>query len=214
MPPHRAIVNDWSNLRLKDRIAPDLRLLFVGINPGVRSAITGHHFAGYSNRFWKLLWESRLVPEPITFADDHRLLEWGFGVTNLVPRPSPGIDDLAPAEYVDGWHVLERKIERYRPRTVALVGVTLYRVIQPLLAEDADKRTRARVRTKPLTTGLRRETIHDARLYVLPNPSGRNANFTYDEMLRAFRGLRRVTEEHRPIRHGKAPRNKPSKNTD
>ncbi len=196
MPRHVPLANDWSKLRLTDRIRPDLRVLFVGINPGVRSAVTGHHFAGYSNRFWKLLWDSRLVPEPITYVDDRRLLEWGFGITNLVARPSPGIDALAPAEYVDGWHILERKIERHRPRIVALVGVTLYRVIQPLLADDADKRTRARAKTAPLTTGLRPETIHGARLYVLPNPSGRNANFTYDEMLRAFRGLRRATEKH------------------
>ena len=195
MPPRRPIANDWSRLRLTDRIKPDLRVLFVGINPGVRSAITGHHFAGYSNRFWKLLWDSRLVPEPIAYDDDRRLLEWDFGVTNLIARPSPGIDDLAPAEYLDGWHILERKIKKYRPRIVALVGVTLYRVIQPLVAEDADRTTRARARTAPLTTGLRPETIHGARLYVLPNPSGRNANFTYDEMLRAFRGLRRATEE-------------------
>jgi double-stranded uracil-DNA glycosylase len=190
------IANEWSTLRLNDRIRRDLRVLFVGINPGVRSAITGHHFAGYSNRFWKLLWDSRLVPEPISYADDHRLLEWGFGVTNLVARPSPGIDDLKPVEYVDGWHILDRKIKKHRPQIVALVGVTLYRVIQPLIAEDADKTTRPRVRTVPFTTGLRPETIHGAFIYVLPNPSGRNANFTYDEMLRAFRGLRRATKKH------------------
>lgn len=190
------IGNEWSTLRLNDRIRRDLRVLFVGINPGVRSAVTGHHFAGFSNRFWKLLWDSRLVPEPISYADDHRLLEWDFGVTNLVARPSPGIDDLKPAEYVDGWHILDQKIKTYRPQIVALVGVTLYRVIRPLIAEDAGKATRARVQTAPLTTGLRPETIHGARIYVLPNPSGRNANFTYDEMLRAFRGLRRATEKH------------------
>jgi len=194
MPPSRVITNAWSKLRLKDRIRPDLQVLFVGINPGVRSAVTGHHFAGYSNRFWKLLWESRLVPEPITSVDDRRLLEWGYGVTNLVARPSPGIDDLEPAEYIEGWHILERKIKRYRPEIVALVGVTLYRVIQPLIAEEADQRTRARVRAAPLTTGLRPETIHGGRMYVLPNPSGRNANFSYDEMLRAFTGLRRLVD--------------------
>jgi TDG/mug DNA glycosylase family protein len=183
---------EWSHLRLVDRIRRDLLVLFVGINPGVRSATSGHHFAGYSNRFWKLLYESKLVPEPITYVDDRRLLEFGFGVTNLVARPSPGIDDLVPAEYVEGWHILEPKIQKYRPQIVALVGVTLYRAIQPLLGEDADKATRARVRTAPLTTGLRPETIHGARIYVLPNPSGRNANFTHAEMLRAFSGLRRL----------------------
>src|SRR5688572_10559048 len=116
---------DWSRLRLRDRIAPGLRVLFVGINPGVRSAVTGHHFAGFSNRFWKLLVESRLVPEPITYQDDRRLPEWGLGITNLIARPTPGIGDLRRAEYAAGWTVLERKIARFRPAVVALVGVTL-----------------------------------------------------------------------------------------
>src|SRR5688572_6042427 len=84
---------------LKDRIAPGVRVLFVGINPGVRSALTGHHFAGYSNRFWKLLYEARLVPEPLTFVDDDRLPEFGYGITNLIARPTPGINDLLPDEY-------------------------------------------------------------------------------------------------------------------
>jgi TDG/mug DNA glycosylase family protein len=85
-------------LRLRDRIRPGVRVLFVGINPGVRSAITGHHFAGYSNRFWKLLSDARLVPEPITYEDDDRLPDWGLGITDLIARPSPGINDLRPAE--------------------------------------------------------------------------------------------------------------------
>ena len=123
----------WSQLRLRDRIAPGLRVLFVGINPGVRSAVTGHHFAGFSNRFWKLLRESGLVPEPITYEDDSRLVEWRLGITNLIARPSPGINDLRPAEYIEGWKILSRKIRRYKPAVVALVGVTLYRAILPLL---------------------------------------------------------------------------------
>src|SRR4026207_97732 len=106
MPPRRPIANDWSELRLKDRIERDLRILFVGINPGVRSAEIGHHFAGYSNRFWKLLWESGLVAEPITFEHDDRLPEFGFGITNLIARPSPGINDLSPSEYGEGWQPL------------------------------------------------------------------------------------------------------------
>ena len=87
---------------LRDRIRPGVRVLFVGINPGVRSALTGHHFAGFSNRFWKLLYDSRLVPEPITYEDDDRLPEWGYGITNIVPRPTPGIDTLERHEYVAG----------------------------------------------------------------------------------------------------------------
>src|SRR5436190_15989003 len=79
---------------LRDRITPGVRVLFVGINPGVRSALTGHHFAGFSNRFWKLLYESRLVPEPITYLDDDRLAEFGYGITNICARATPGIDTL------------------------------------------------------------------------------------------------------------------------
>ena len=92
----------WAHLRLRDRLAAGTRVLFVGINPGVRSAETGHHFAGYSNRFRKLLAESRLVPEPITYVDDNRLVAWGLGITNLIARPTPGINDLRPQEYVEG----------------------------------------------------------------------------------------------------------------
>jgi TDG/mug DNA glycosylase family protein len=166
-------------------------VLFVGINPGVRSALTGHHFAGFSNRFWKLLSESRLVPEPITFEADRRLPEFGFGITNLVARPSPGIDDLAPSEYVDGWDILEKKIRRYRPEVVALVGVTLYRAIEPLMAGDVDRKTRAAMKARPIALGPQPAVIHGARIFVLPNPSGRNANFSYAEMLASFRVLRR-----------------------
>lgn len=175
---------DWSQLRLKDRIRPGLRILFVGINPGVRSAITGHHFAGYSNRFWKLLTESALAPEPITYQDDDRLVQWNLGITNLIARPSPGIDDLHPAEYVAGWKILEQKIRRYRPEVVALVGVTVYRAILPFIESPASANELSKaVGPKPIT-------IHGARLFVLPNPSGRNANFSYAEMLKLFVQLR------------------------
>ncbi len=170
-------------MRLTDRIEPGVRVLLVGINPGVRSAQTGHHFAGPSNRFWKLLYESGLVPEPISHLDDVRLPEWGFGVTNVVARPSPGIDDLRPAEYLEGWHALETKIERFRPRIVAFVGVTLYRVLWKVLGGAP---------AAAIKPGFQHATVHGARVFVLPNPSGRNANYTYAEMLAAFRALRRA----------------------
>src|SRR5204863_1454031 len=94
---------------LRDRIQPDVQVLFVGINPGIRSALTGHHFAGFSNRFWKLLYESGLVPERITYANDDRLPDWGFGITNIVPRATPGIDTLSSHEYIRGRRVLVAK---------------------------------------------------------------------------------------------------------
>jgi double-stranded uracil-DNA glycosylase len=180
--------SDWSQLRLKDRIRPGLGVLFVGINPGVRSAMTGHHFAGYSNRFWKLLNESGLVPEPITYEDDERLPGWSLGITNLIARPSPGINTLRPAEYVEGWKVLERKIRRYRPKVLALVGVTVYRAILPLLDGPLPDRNRSNV------IGPQNLKVHGADVFVLPNPSGRNANFSYAAMLKAFAQLRDWTE--------------------
>ena len=159
--------------------------MFVGINPGVRSAITGHHFAGYSNRFWKLLFESGLVPEPITYQDDDRLPLWGLGITNLIARPSPGIGDLRGDEYTSGWKALQRKIRRYKPEIVALAGVTLYRAILPLIEPSARKPPPGAATLGPVP-----QSIHGARVFVLPNPSGRNANFTYAEMLRAFVALK------------------------
>jgi double-stranded uracil-DNA glycosylase len=152
-------------------------VLFVGINPGVRSAVTGHHFAGYSNRFWKLLHDSGLVPRPVTCEDDVCLHEWGYGVTNLVSRPSPGIDDLKPAEYLAARDALVRKIRRWKPEVVALVGVTLYRALFP------------ERRKMPVALGWQDDRLGGARVFVLPNPSGRNANYSYAEMLAAFKAL-------------------------
>ncbi len=168
--------------RLRDRIEPGVRVLFVGINPGIRSAEIGHHFAGYSNRFWKLLSESGLVGERLTTEDDWRLPEWGFGITNLVARATPGIGDLDAAEYQAGRRRLVAKIGKFRPQVVALVGVTLYRALFP---------TPSGVRG-PL--GLQAVDLAGARVFVLPNPSGRNANFSYAEMLEAFRDLKRYLE--------------------
>ena len=92
---------------------------------------TGHHFAGYSNRFWRLLFESKLVPEPLTHQDDWRLPDWGLGLTNIIQRPSAGIDVLKPSEYAAGRKRLAAKVQRYRPHVVALLGVTIYRTLFP-----------------------------------------------------------------------------------
>lgn len=154
-------------------------MLFVGINPGLRSALIGHHFAGYSNRFWKLLADARLVPEPITCLDDRRLPEWGYGITNLIARASAGIGELKPHEYEAARAALVEKVRRTRPRVVALVGLTLYRMLFP------------RSRSGPLRPGPVAGTLASAPVFLLPNPSGRNANFTYRQMLAAFRALRR-----------------------
>jgi TDG/mug DNA glycosylase family protein len=179
---------------LRDRIRPGVRVLFVGINPGVRSSLTGHHFAGFSNRFWKLLYESRLVPEPMTFRDDDRLPEWGYGITNIVPRPTPGIDALRPEEYAAGRVRLRAKVRLAKPEVVAMVGLTVFRAMFP------DRRG-------AVAPGLQEERLSGSAVFVLPNPSGRNANYSYTEMLAAFRALRLYVER---VPRGRAPRRSPT----
>lgn len=167
-----------TSLSLPDHLAPNLNILFVGINPGLRSAAVGHHYAGHSNRFWKLLYESALVPEPLTYHDDKRLLEWGMGLTNLVARPTAGSEHLTAKDYATGRFVLMEKIHRYRPRVTALVGITLYPILFPLEPRQAGR--------KP---GLQSVTLYDSSIVLLPNPSGRNAAYPYHALLDAFRTL-------------------------
>ncbi|MBH0209307.1 MAG: mismatch-specific DNA-glycosylase, partial [Nitrospira sp.] len=160
--------------------------LFVGINPGLRSAEVGHHFAGYSNRFWKLLYQSDLVPHQCTYKDDWRLPEWGLGLTNIVSRPTAGINALRPNEYARGRRRLLALVTRYSPAIVALLGVTIYRV---LFAESTHRQVRL---------GLQDKCLGSARIYVLPNPSGRNAHYPYERMLTAFRRLQKEARSQRP----------------
>ncbi|MDQ3071022.1 MAG: mismatch-specific DNA-glycosylase [Acidobacteriota bacterium] len=167
---------DYAHLRLKDRIAKDARVLFVGINPGVRSAISGHHFAGPSNGFWKLLHASGFVDEPVTHDFDDQLPSLGYGITNIVARPTPGVMDLTQAEMRAGRAALERKVRRYSPKIVALVGITVYRALFP--------------GPRAVKPGRTDDTLGGAPVWVLPNPSGRNAHYSYDEMVQAFRALR------------------------
>jgi double-stranded uracil-DNA glycosylase len=115
------------------------------------------------------------VPEAVTWSEDGRLLEWGFGITNLFARATPGIGDLHTSELLAGRRALEAKVRRYRPAIAALVGVTIYRALFPELARRA---------AVPL--GEAPVTLAGARVFVLPNPSGRNANYSYAEMLDAF----------------------------
>lgn len=178
-------MSDYEHLRLEDRIGHPsipLRVLFVGINPGVRSALTGHHFAGPSNKFWKILYDSGLVPERVTHVDDERLPEWGYGMTNLVARPTPGVADLTRSELRAGRSALERKVRRYNPQVVAVVGITVFRALFPS--------------AKRITPGMSGEKLAGAPVWVLPNPSGRNAHYSYQEMVAAFRALSVTARAH------------------
>jgi len=162
-------------------------VLFVGINPGLRSAQTGHHFAGHSNRFWKLLHESELVSEPLTYQEDRRLPEWRLGLTNIIGRWTAGINGLDPVEYRLGVANLKRKIRRYQPPIVALLGVTIFRM---LFSPKGSAKG-------PLNLGVTTRQLAGARIFLLPNPSGRNAHYSYRQMLTVFQLLRDNMERAR-----------------
>jgi len=167
--------------RLADRLGPRPRILFVGINPSLRSAEIGHHFASPGNPFWRLLYAARLTPSAFTYQDDARLPSYGLALTNIVPRPTRAAAELTRAEYAAGRARLARLIERVKPRTVAFVGVTVYRAFFGPSASPGP--------------GAKRERIGRARVFVLPNPSGLNASYPgFQDKLIWFKRLERYTK--------------------
>jgi TDG/mug DNA glycosylase family protein len=174
---------------LPDYIGPGLDILFVVINPGLRSMAVGHHFAGYSNRFWKLLYGAGLVSEPLGPQDDWRLPQWGIGITNLIRRPTAGIDTLTPEEYRAGRRRLLTLSLRHRPRAIALLGITLLPALFPPHRRSPADHS---LPTRP-SPGWQSERFAKTRVFLLPNPSGRNAHYSYDTMLALFIALKRTT---------------------
>jgi TDG/mug DNA glycosylase family protein len=161
---------------LRDIIVERPRLLLIGINPSLYSAEVGHHFASPGNPFWRLLFASGLIPEPITATDDARLAEFGIALSNLCPRPTRSAAELRPREIDEGIAVLGRKIERIKPKVVAFVGLSLYKDYFHLKVSGG--------------AGEKRETIAGARVFVVPNPSGLNASFPgFSHKLVWFRAL-------------------------
>ena len=168
---------------IRDVIAPGLGVLFCGINPGLYSAATGCHFARPGNRFWPALHAAGFTRRRLQPWEREELLAAGIGVTNLVRRATVAADELAPAELRAGARRLARKVARFRPRVVAIVGIGAYRT--------AFDRPRA-------TLGRQDETIGGALVWVLPNTSGLNANHRPADFTRAFLALRRAAA--RPTR--------------
>ena len=175
---------------LPDYLASGLSILFVGINPGLRSSEVGHHYAGPSNRFWKLLYEAKLVPDRMTCQDDGRLLAYGYGLTNLIARPTAGTQDLTKQDFLQGRDVLLAKIEHYQPAIVAVLGMSVARV---LLAPEEIGSSGKRVAKDRIQTGLQPRTLAGVRVCVLPNPSGRNAHYSYQAMKDLFVELKDVS---------------------
>jgi double-stranded uracil-DNA glycosylase len=172
--PTRAQVLAAAGRKVPDIIAPGLRVLFCGINPGLYSAATGHHFARPGNRFWPVLHAAGFSPRLLKSWEEHELLEYGYGITNLVARATATAAELAPEEFVAGARRLERKVKKYRPRWVAVVGIGAYRL--------AFGRKKAVIGPQP-------ERIAGAGLWLLPQPSGLNANHQLPELTVAFREL-------------------------
>ena len=157
-------------------IAPRLDVLFVGINPSLWSGATGVHFARPGNRFWRALHRAGFTDRLLSPFEGRELLKTKIGITNLVNRATPSADELSREDFQSGARKIERKVRRYRPKVVAFVGMGAYRV--------AFARPRAR-------GGEQEETIAGARVWVLPNPSGRTAGYQMPALARAFRDLRR-----------------------
>ncbi|WP_342346448.1 mismatch-specific DNA-glycosylase [uncultured Nitrospira sp.] len=172
---------------LPDYLAPGLSILFVGINPGLRSAEVGHHYAGSSNRFWKLLVDAGLIPSALTYQDDWRLPDFGYGLTNLITRPTAGIQDLGKKDFLQGHEALLTKISTYQPRLVALLGITIARM---LLSSKKATRVNQRSLEDPIQVGLQSLTLGGVPVWVLPNPSGRNAHYSYQQMKVLYCGLK------------------------
>lgn len=166
--------------RVPDLIAPALRVLFCGINPGLYSAAVGHHFARPGNRFWPVLHASGFTARRLHPWEEAELLAWGLGITNVVEYASAAAAELPRQEIIAGAKRLRKKVIRHAPQVLAVLGIGVYRF--------AFGAPRAR-------TGLQPERIGSTQLWVLPNPSGLNAHYQLPELAAVFRELRRFVED-------------------
>lgn len=164
---------------LPDYLRRGMRLVIVGINPGDRSVRSGHYYSGRGNLFWELLYESGIVPEPLEASDDRRLVEFGIGLTDLVKRPTRGVEELRREEFAEGRVLLAQKLEEFQPRMVAFHGKLAYERFAGVAAR----------------LGLQKQRLYGAQVFVLPSTSGANASLSRAEKLRYFRQLARVLEK-------------------
>jgi len=148
-------------------------MILVGCNPGDRSARVGHYYAGRNNQFWPMMYESGVIPEPLGYQDDRRLVEFGIGMTDLVKRPTRGVEEIEREEFAEGRVLLAQKLEEMRPRVIAFNGKITY-----------EKFT-----GRPCKLGLQRELLYGARVFVLPSTSSQNAGTSAGVKKRYFRKL-------------------------
>jgi len=164
-----------------DVIGSDLLVLFCGINPGLYTAAVGHHFARPGNRFWPALHRSGFTDRLLSPFEERELLELGLGITNVVARATASAAELTKKDFVKGGRALKAKVRRYRPRIIAILGVGAFR--------QAFAQPKAMI-------GEQRERIGAARVWVLPNPSGLNANYQLNDLVKLFRELHKAADKY------------------
>jgi TDG/mug DNA glycosylase family protein len=177
-PTREEVVASYGK-KVPDLIGPGLRVLFVGINPSLYSAAVKHHFARPGNRFWPTLFAAGFTSRLLLPSEERELLAEGYGITNLAGRATASADELTADELMRGGRRLRHKVGRHRPRFVAFLGVTAYRV--------AFARPEAKV-------GRQHERLAESGIWVLPNPSGLNAHYQLADLARVFEELRRAVE--------------------
>lgn len=180
--PTKADLLAAKNKTISDVIAPDLKVLFCGINPGLYSGATGHHFARPGNRFWKTLHGAGFSERLLAPHDERELLKNGYGITNLVARTTARADELTNEEVIAGGANLREKVLRFKPKFLAVLGITSYRM--------AFNQPKAKL-------GLQNETIGKTRIWVLPNPSGLNAHYQFADLVKVFSELREAVENEK-----------------
>lgn len=163
-----------------DLIAPGLKVLFCGINPGLWSGATGRHFARPGNRFWKALHLSGITPRQLDPSEADELLELGYGITCFVGRTTARADELTKEEFIEGGEIVRRKVLAFRPRILGVLGLGAYRT--------AYKRPEAALGPQP-------EAIGETRVWLLPNPSGLNAHYQLADFAELFAKVRRAGED-------------------
>ena len=173
--PDKEALRKAVNRTTPDIIAPDLKVLFCGINPGLYSAATGNNFARPGNRFWKVLGRAGFTPRRFHPSEERELLTLGYGITNFCKRTTAAAAELSNEELIAGGKQLIKRVEKYRPQYLAILGVTAYRT--------AFKKPKAKL-------GLQEEKIGGTRIWILPSPSGLNAHYQLPDLIELFSELR------------------------
>ena len=169
--PTKEDLRDALNRTTEDLIDYNLKVLFCGINPGIWSGATGFHFAKPGNRFWKTLHLAGFTDRILHPSEEHELLERGYGITSFCKRTTARADELTPQEYVEGGKLLIKKLEKYKPQTLAVLGIGAFRT--------AFNQPKAKL-------GLQSEKIGGANVWLLPNPSGLNAHYQLPDLANLF----------------------------